>query len=257
MMKVSLNKTKAIGQVIYVVEGDKTEPDLIKHIYSSVLGYSVVQYSKLDDRVVLLQGTDKYSRVFVVPALDSSVKHLCSGLSDDYFDRVYQLLSIDYGLDVENSAVFYLFDRDRESNRPKHFLNAICKYVCSRGVYDNNEMNGLFLPSYPCIEAFLMNANVDQHDVSCGRDAKAYISSQGYNIEGLNEGLLENATFLMLILIESITGIKFNDNQLDNFESTNKSVFNYEETKWKKDRLYTSLSLLSISLLDLGIINLS
>ena len=256
MMKVSLNKTKAIGQVIYVVEGDKTEPDLVKYIYSSILDYSVVQYSKLDNRVVFLQGADKYSRVFIVPALDSSVKHLCFGLSDNYFDRVYQLLSVDYGLDVENSAVFYLFDRDRESNRSKHVINAICKYVCARGCNDNNEMNGLFLPSYPCIEAFLMNANVDQHEFSCGKDAKAYVSSKGYSIEGLNIGLIENAVFLMMLMIESITGKKFNDSQLDDFKSTNMSIFEYEETKWGKDRLYSTLSLISISLLDLGIVEL-
>lgn len=45
MTNLNLNKTKSIGQVIYIVEGDNTEHELIEQIYT-LLGYTVVSYNK-------------------------------------------------------------------------------------------------------------------------------------------------------------------------------------------------------------------
>lgn len=38
-MKFELNKNKRIGQVLFVVEGLKTEPNLIYRIFCQLLGY--------------------------------------------------------------------------------------------------------------------------------------------------------------------------------------------------------------------------
>jgi len=72
MINLSLNKSKSIGQVIYIVEGDNTEPQLIEQIYS-LLGYSVVTYNKLSHSCTCLQGKNKYSRVFIIPAAHSAI----------------------------------------------------------------------------------------------------------------------------------------------------------------------------------------
>lgn len=253
MAKVSFNKEKSIGQVVYVVEGDKTEPELIKHIYSVLMDYSVVEYSKKGNKYEFLQGKNKYSRVFIVPALHSAVKSLLADLSDEYFDEIFKNLSSQYELDVENSAVFFLFDRDRKSNRPGRFTYAISKYTCSRGSDDNNEMNGLFLPSYPSVEAFLLQANGEQPSLSDGKHAKQYVNEKGYVTELLEHGSLENATFLFLMTVESIIGEKIKEEDMDNFKDINMKVFQYEDKKWNEEKVYTTLSMLAASFIDLGI----
>ncbi len=113
MKRLKINKEKAIGQVIYIVEGDKTEHELIERIYVQ-LGYSVVTYNKSSRYCTCLRGHNKYSRVFIIPAFHPAIVSLDT--DKDYFDEVYRLLALGYGLDVENSAIFYLFDRDRLSN---------------------------------------------------------------------------------------------------------------------------------------------
>ena len=43
---------------------------------------------------------------------------------------------------------------------------------------------------------------------------------------------------------------------LDDFKDINSSIFNYEENIYNKDKLYDTLSLLFLSLLDLGLIEI-
>lgn len=45
-MKLKINKDKSVGSVFYLVEGDDTEPKLIKHIFNDLLGYQTISYDK-------------------------------------------------------------------------------------------------------------------------------------------------------------------------------------------------------------------
>lgn len=252
MTRLSLNKSKSIGQVIYIVEGDKTEPQLIEHIYT-LLGYSVVTYDKFNHSCTCLQGKNKYSRVFIIPAAHSAIVKLSE--DKDYFDEVYKLIAIDYGLDVENSAIFYLFDRDRRSNRPNQIIPQMEKYGNSRFSV-GYEMNGLFLLSYPSIEAYLSTANGDNTELGTGEKAKQYINDRNYCIKGIDEEKLLLAASSMISVLELITKTQFSPELLDAFTEVNKTILNFQDDKWARDHSYVSISLLSASLLDLGIVTI-
>lgn len=251
MTSLSLDKTKSIGQVIYIVEGDRTEHELIERIYS-LLGYSVIAYNKFCRSCTCLQGRNKYSKVFVIPAAHSAIAKLSDDA--DYFDEVYRFLVIDYGLDVENSAIFYLFDRDRRSNRPRQIKPVLEKYGSSRSSV-GYEMNGLFLLSYPSIEAYLSTANGDDLELGAGESAKRYVEGRNYCIGDVCEKEILLAASSMVSTIESICKTRFCAESLDDFTETNKRILSFQDDKWARDHRYATLSLLSASLIDLGIIS--
>ena len=179
--KLKINKNKPIGQVIYIVEGDVTEPELLKHIFVKLLNYSVISYNKKNDNFtpITFQGSDKYSKVFIVPSKYSALVRL---KPSDYLDNIYTNLRNTYGLDPENSATFFLFDRDRKSNKRTVVEHLLSKLASSRGNdnADDYEMNGLLLLSYPCVEAMLLQANSDPKPLINGTQAKQYITNQNY-----------------------------------------------------------------------------
>ena len=115
-MKIKNNINKNIGKVVYIVEGDNDEPKLIIDIFQKIFNYSIVRYDKLNDKIVeLKQDNNKYSKVYIIPAKYSAISTL--DINDDYFDEIFSKLS-KYDLDIDNSALYFLFDRDRQSNRP-------------------------------------------------------------------------------------------------------------------------------------------
>lgn len=251
MKRLKINKEKSIGQVIYIVEGDKTEHELIERIYVQ-LGYSVVTYNKLSRSCTCLQGHNKYSRVFIIPAFHPAIVSLDT--DKDYFDEVYRLLALGYGLDVENSAIFYLFDRDRLSNRPSQIIPQLEKFGSSRSS-SGFDMNGLFLLSYPSIEAYIITAYGDEIELSTAKEAKKYVESHKYLAERLDSVNMLTAALSMISVLELVLGVPFTPQLLDDFSDTNKILLSYQDKKWAEEHKYNVLSLLSASLIDLGIIS--
>ncbi len=39
-----------------------------------------------------------------------------------YIENIYGLLISEYDIDIENAAIFYIFDRDRQSNKNKGLI---------------------------------------------------------------------------------------------------------------------------------------
>lgn len=252
-MKVTINRRKRIGKVIYVVEGDNTEPKIIEQLFRELLGYSIVKYDKRDNTYIeLISETDKYSRVYIVPSKHSAIKKINETM--DYFENVFSYLATNYELDVTNNAVYFLYDRDRKSNRPTPVEKAINHFQNAR---DNDEydMNGLLLLSYPSIEAFYCNINKDDEKFSCGDDAKVHTS--GYSEESITvEKLIDGATCAIGKVLSIIGEPNLNIEWLDSFSPINEKIFKYEEEKFNKSGYYDTLSLLFISLIDLGIIEI-
>lgn len=44
----NLNKEKNIGKVIYIVEGEDTEIQIIKTIFHKILGYDIIQKREME-----------------------------------------------------------------------------------------------------------------------------------------------------------------------------------------------------------------
>lgn len=244
-MKLKNNFNKNIGNVIYIVEGDVDEPELIKDIYYNIFNYSIIKYNKNNNEIIeLKQDNNKYSKVYIIPAKYSSISTL--DINDNYFDEIFSKLA-KYDLDADNSAIYFIFDRDRKSNRPAPIMKNIEHFSNSR---DNDDYkNGLFLLSYPSIEAFYLNCDGVKTEFNSGNEIKQYITKKEIKINNIDDGINE-----IIDIINKITNEKFNIEMLDYFKSINYNIFNYQEKKYNKDNKYVTLSLLFISLLDLGLI---
>ena len=250
-MNLKINKEKNIGQVIYIFEGEEIESKLFNHIFGTFLDYSVISLDKANNEFLYTSKTNKYSKVFLIPSKRSQAV----SIEDDkqYFDELYKMLAIKHGLDVENCAVYYIYDRDRNNNGFKDLNRIVSKYENSRD--NNNEMNGLVLLSYPSVEAYLMTAYNDLERIGNAQFAKMHCAAEGYYcIDNLEDEHIKNCVANMLNTIENIINNTFDINEIEHFSNINTKILEYEEALYRDDTTYYILSLISISLIDLGII---
>jgi len=247
---IRLNKNKNIGSVIYIVEGAKTEQYIIKRIFNELLGYDLIQVSTNSNIKRFRSKSNKYSRITVITSKHPQIVSLEK--YEDYFDVLYQKLAIDYGLDVENSAIYYIFDRDRQSNPIGVIKNMINKYS---NAYDNgNEMNGILLLSYPSVESYYLNGYHRNINFQYAKDAKRYIRKYHYDI--IDEKIIKNSCKRMIEILLKNFNIRFNIDMVEDFKITNEDILNFEENYYFSNKEYITLSSLSISLLDLGILEI-
>lgn len=247
---ITINKNKRIGSVIFVVEGRKMEPRIIRNIFNKVLGYDIYQQTQDKQIIKIGNSNDIYSKVAIVV----SDKPQISGVTsfNDYLQESYKRL-VDNGLDVNDSAIYFIFDRDRENNSQEILEDAIQKLTNSR---DNPgfEMNGLLLLSYPCVEALYLNVNNDDKKFGNGKSIKTYSGIKKYRKELTMPNII-NASNKMLDIINQLN-IDFSIDDLNDFSVKNQKILDEEEKTYKEDEVYISLSLLCIALIDLGILEL-
>lgn len=73
-MKIKLIKDKRIGKVLYLVEGEKDEVDLLKLIYKDILKYNIVYYNKTNNAAIKERvSNDLFSVVYIVPMENSAI----------------------------------------------------------------------------------------------------------------------------------------------------------------------------------------
>ena len=246
-MKIRINKEKSIGKVIYIVEGTKDEPKLLTDIFHKILGFNVVSYNKLNDEIIkITSDANKYSIVYIIPAKESAISSL--DINDDYFNSLFIRL-IKYDLEIDNSAIYFIYDRDRKSNRPGAITKNMNIFKNSRD--NGNYRNGLFLLDYPSIEAFYVNCKKDKNEFSSGKEIKDYILDKEIDINSLYDG-----TNYLLDEINKIIEEAFDTNMLDKFSDTNLKIFNFEEKYYNTNRKYKTLALIILSLIDLEIISI-
>ena len=63
---ITINKDKRIGNVIFIVEGRKTEPQIIKNIFERIFGFDVFKTYLDRDIIRLKKENDIYSKVVIV-----------------------------------------------------------------------------------------------------------------------------------------------------------------------------------------------
>lgn len=247
---IRLNKNKNIGSVIYIVEGEKTEQYIIKRIFNELLEYELIQVNNTNGIKRFRSKTNKYSRITIITSKHPQIVSLEK--YDDYFDNIYQKLAIEYGLDVENSAIYYIFDRDRQSNPVSVIKRLINKYY---NAYDNNnEMNGVLLLSYPSIEAYYLNGYNSKQEFGVAKDAKRYIRRLHYDV--IDQKVLKNSCRNMINTLSKKINFRYNNDVLDDFKEINELIFDKEESYYLSKNKYITLSSLSFSLLDLGVIEI-
>jgi hypothetical protein len=256
-MRIKLNPDKNIGQVVYIVEGERKEPALLQQVFTQVLDYTYIKHKRNEDRFKETYRSRKNpnSVVFAVNGKQSNLASIRTGR--DYLDTVFRKLYEEYNVDVTRSAVYYLFDRDAKSNKSGVTEDLI---DCLRSSRDNNEeSNGLLLLSYPAIEAYILECfsnSTAELKIATAQKAKTELGSLGYQQNKIGEKELLNAAENMLTGIQRLSGKRLELNELDDFGSKNKELFTAEESLYSARGYYDILSMLSLSFLDLGLLEI-
>ena len=253
-MNIALNKGKSIGKVLYIVEGGKTEPYILRKIFTKVFDYQV-------ETIIRDKGYRKYnskenatSQVFVINAEESNIKNIAK--DNEFLDNLFKELIENYDFDIDNSAIFYLFDRDNGSNTNSEMIKELVSSLTNSRENKNYLRQGLLLMSYPSIESFtLSNFHKDSFSekFKFGKDLKHFLNENKINHEDIAEDTLVIAVE-ELFRAFSVMGI--DDFDIDNFGACNVDIFDYEESNFSKEELYRALSLICISLIDLGLIEI-
>lgn len=253
-MSIRLNKEKSIGKVLYIVEGGKTESYILYRIFCHVLDYQM-------ETILRDKGYHKYnskenptSQIFVINAEESNIKNIAK--DNKFLDNLFIELIENYDFDVDNAAIYYLFDRDNHSNTDADFIRDLLSVLVN--ARDNSGFNrqGMLLLSYPSVESFtLSNFARDSFEqkFETGHDVKQYLHDGKINQSHISEESLKYATGEMLRAITKMNVSKFD---IDAFGKCNQEIFEYEETEYSESGFYRALSLLCVSLIDLGILEM-
>jgi len=250
---MKFNKQKNIGKVLFIVEGDEDEFRLIYKIFTNILGF---QFERYDRKSVYRKYNEQYnidSSVFVINSKNSSIGSIQTDDGEEYLDQVFQILINEYDFPVDRAAIYYIFDRDVKSNTDIESIGKLVSLL--RDSRDNGyDRQGLLILSYPAVESFVMSNYVESSfnfEFQTGHEMKQYLNSQNYTLQRITEESVLKATNEMLLTIQSIMNNDFN---IDYIGDTSLSCFNFQESYYQLTLKYKTLSLLSIILLDLGLI---
>lgn len=249
---LKINKDKNIGEVVIVVEGQKFEFELLKHIFTNILDYNYIPFKrgkKEPDKFV--SKSNKNSTVVVINTSSSNIKTIFE--DQNYKDKIYEFLKSKYNKKLTNTQIYFIWDRDRDSNDSEIIKKGLTTFKSS---LDNDfEMNGLLLLSYPCIESFVLSnfsKRLWKEKFETSKDAKKRLNElPKLYYRKINENTLKIAIMNMNYLLNEI-GITNYDTS--DFKSNNLKIFDYEENLYMKEKKYRALSLVSLILIDLGII---
>jgi len=108
---MKINKDKNIGEVVFVVEGERTEFSLLHFIFTRIFDYEFL--SKKRNKAEYFVKRSKNSRkgnskIIVINAETSNVASIND--ANQYLERQLSDLSSLYGVDIDNSPIFYIFD---------------------------------------------------------------------------------------------------------------------------------------------------
>ncbi len=249
---LKLNKNKRIGTVIFVVEGNRTEIELLKRIFSDILDYTFISENREGKRLKFKSKTDRYSIIYVFNSENSNIKSLMSSTLEDELSEEIRTL-YDENFAIENAAIFYIFDRDYKSNRIEVVNDVIDRYYCSREG-DGYNMQGLLLMSYPAVEAYISECllkNYYKRNFDLGVTLKRYLSNRDIEIKNIKEKNILTACKGMSKTLNKMGVAELN---IDDFRENNKDILLAQETFLDLIEDYKLLSTISVALLDLGII---
>lgn len=255
--KFKFNRDKNIGSVLYIVEGERREINLLGYIFKEILKYDeVIGIDRMgNERIKYISKKNKNSKVFIINSEQSNIQSIANTEFRD--QQVKKLKQYDDEFNYENIPIYYIFDCDRENDRIA-IENVINTYINAREPSEENKydsIGGMILLSYPAIESFIIsNFEKDMYKFHerfnfNEKTLKQYIGDNKYDNHKMSIDTLSNA---FLELVSSLENINANKINLDNMKNFNTTIFNYEQLV---NNQYM-LSLLLISLVDLGIIEI-
>lgn len=249
---LKINLKRNIGTVLIIVEGASDEFELFKQIFRKILHYNYIEKSRNQQNFknydeFVMKGNEN-SRVIVINSKNSNISTIAK--DQDYLNEIYKSLYIEYGIDIKNINVYFVWDRDKESNSKKMTRDLLSKLGNSTNNADG-EMYGVLLLSYPCVESYIISAFDDKTSIIKNNDLKKYLKDNGYKISKMNRYSLVKAVGKMN---KALLGLGIYNYDIDNLSPAFTKVFDSQEININNKKYYSLLSFISIILLDLNII---
>lgn len=251
-MNIQLNKEKSIGKVLYIVEGGKTEAYLLHRIFCKIMDYQLATILRDKPYQQYNSKENPTSKVFVINAEESNIKYIDK--NNEFLDNLFAELIENYDFDIDNLAIYYIYDRDNKSNTNSQFIKDLLSVLVNSR--DNGfERQGMLLLSYPSIEAFTFSNFVEEsfrHQFETGKSLKRYLQKCRINQSNITE---ETLKYAVQELLQAMEQMNVREPDIDAFGECNMRIFEYEESEYNKESLYKALSLLCVSFIDLGVID--
>lgn len=248
---LEIKKNKAIGEVVILVEGESEEFKLLKHIFVNILDYNYVPIKRNKImRDEFRSKTNSNSTVIIANTSNSNIKSIME--DSDYKDKLYNILKKEYQRSLKSVPIYILWDRDVESNDGDVVYKTLKTY--SNSLDNGYEMNGILLLSYPCLESYILSNFIKRFwktKFSTSDEAKKALRSNRCSLNNITENSL-------LLAVENMNNTMktygINNYDPSAFSELNELIYNQEEDLYKSKKYYDALSLISIILIDLGII---
>lgn len=255
---MKLNSNIRLGNVLFIVEGSKSEFVILRKIFCNLLHFTYIEKRRTAVHHFIKQN-DEYSKIAVINTRESNVTDITE--KQDYLDSVFQYLIDKCSFPVDDCAIYYLFDRDPDSNTN---IDLIKEYIRElKNPYENeNYKAGQLLLSYPSIESyivscfkndvFLINETLPNDEkIRIGSELKTYIGkNKEIQLNKINSESLLHATneFIKYLRNEKIN---FN---IDDFSFASMDIFNRQESRYSSNKFYLLFSMLTLAFLQLNII---
>lgn len=136
---MKLIKNKRIGKVLLIVEGARHEFNLVKKIFVDILGYTQIENRRRSAKYYVREG-DRHS---VVAVINTKTSNILSVREEEYLDTIFENLIEHYDFDINNAAIYYLFDRDPESNTDTVFIANLIEKLKNSRENDDNMRGGM------------------------------------------------------------------------------------------------------------------
>lgn len=249
---LKINLKRNIGTVLIIVEGAADEFELLKQIFRKILHYNYVEKSRNQQNFknydeFVMKGNEN-SRVIVINSKNSNLSSIKK--DKDYLNEIYIKLYTEYGIDIKNINVYFIWDRDNRSN-PKGVVKELIEKLGNSIENKNGDMNGLLLLSYPCLESYIITSYDKTTTLLKNDNLKKYIKERDYKISKINRYMLLNAVAMMHKIFLELGVDKYS---LDDFSKTSLKLFEGQEKILENRKYYYLLSLISLILLDLNVI---
>lgn len=247
-----LNKDKHIGRVLFIVEGSKTEFVILQRIFQNILGYSYIA-KKRNTPDYYISERDRFSRVAVINTRDSNIRDISD---DKYLDDVFDVLREKYQFPTDQSAIYYLFDRDPQPNTNSEMIENYIRFLANP--YDNEDYYkaGQLLLSYPSIESYIIsNFKDDSRSLrfKLGKDAKAFIGeNRDIQTNKISDATIIKAANEFLKYLES-ENVEFD---IDEFAPASHAVFTKQEAEYLSGEGFRLFSMMTLALLQMGILEI-
>lgn len=249
---MKINKDRPIGRVLYIVEGSKTEFVLLRKIFCDVLGYEYIEKRRNRPSFFYKENNIK-STIAVVNTKDSNIRDISE---EEYLNDLFEFLINNYDFPVDKSAIYYLFDRDPKSNTNPALFEWYVKSLKDPYENSNGLKAGQLLVSYPSIESYMISSfqkSVYLTNLNLGSDAKAYIGDNNeIQINRISEETLLNATNEFFAYLQTMSIVW----DIDDFSDASNNIFQIQEDNYSSGRGFSLFSMLTLSFLQLGIIEI-